>query len=48
MNTTLFGAFGYLIFEKIYSNVNEELFNNMQIKIQKIREAKLILDNLEE
>jgi hypothetical protein len=48
MNIVLFVTFGLFIFEILCSSVNEELFNNMQIKIQKSSEAKLILDHLEE
>ena len=48
MNTALFATFGFFIFEIICSSVNEELFNNMHLKIQKISESKLIQDQLEE
>ena len=48
MNIALFVSLGFFLFEVLCSSVNEELFNNMQIKIQKISEAKLVLDNLEE
>ena len=48
MNTALFTTFGFLIFEIICSSVNEELFNYMHLKIQKISESKLIQDQLEE
>lgn len=48
MDATLFGAFGFLIFEILCSSINEELFNNMHLKIQKISESKLIQDHLEE
>jgi hypothetical protein len=48
MNVVIFVTLGFFLFEVLCSSVNEELFNNMQIKIQKISEAKLVLDNLEE